>query len=102
MCSTAITKVEATLRCRRSCGPLRILPLWETTWRPISVVAGVRLLWFRHIVISATSLYLLGVAGFATTADYSYFAWVGFMDGCEITSTDSFSLAEDFIIDKLQ
>jgi hypothetical protein len=36
------------------------------------------LLRFRYVVTSATSIYLLGVAGFAAAADYSYFIMDGF------------------------
>jgi hypothetical protein len=47
------------------------------TWRLISVVAGIGLLWFLYVVTSTTSIYLLGIAGFAAT-DYSYFISDGF------------------------
>jgi hypothetical protein len=58
------------------------LILWPATNFAVTAsdfrVAGIRLLWFCYIVTSATSIYLLGVAGFVATVDYSYFIVDGF------------------------
>jgi hypothetical protein len=56
---------------------LRPASKFVVTWRLISVIAGIRLLWFLYVVTSTTSIYLLGIAGFAAT-DYSYFIMDGF------------------------
>jgi hypothetical protein len=57
---------------------LRPATNFAVTWRLISVVPGIRLLRFRYVVTSATSIYLLGVAGFAAATDYSYLVVDGF------------------------
>jgi uncharacterized membrane protein YdfJ with MMPL/SSD domain len=72
---------------------LRPATNFVVTWRLISVVAGIRLLRFRYVATSATSIYLPGVAGFAAAVDYSYFIMDGFT-----SRTDNFvSAIVDFV-----
>jgi hypothetical protein len=44
------------------------------TWRPTPVVAGIRLLWLWLQLRDFSLSDPLGVAGFAATANYFYFA----------------------------
>jgi hypothetical protein len=68
-------------------------------------VAGIRLLRFCYVVTSAASIYLLGVAGFAATIDYSYFIMDGFIscaDNFVFTIIGFAVMAEYFIVAGLE